>query len=78
VLRTYVRLAVAATPAALLGWGLSRVAHGALGTGRGVSALVLVLGGGLVVVVFVGLCRVLRITELAEVAAPLLRRIRRA
>jgi hypothetical protein len=40
------------------------------------GAIALVLGGGALLVVFVGVCRLLHVTELREVAAPVLARLR--
>jgi putative peptidoglycan lipid II flippase len=75
VLRTYVRLAAAAVPAVLVGRAVSVAVHHELGTTKPAAALVLVLGGGLVAVVYVLACRVLRLSELDEVAGPILRRL---
>lgn len=78
VLRTYVRLLCAAAPAAALAWAVSRASHHALGDSWSASAVALALGGALLLAVFVGLCRVLRVTELRDVLAPVLARIGRA
>jgi putative peptidoglycan lipid II flippase len=75
VLRTYLRLALAATPAALAGWVASRGLHAVLGDGVPTAMLSLVVGGGLVVLVYAGICRALGIEEVMEVAGPLLRRL---
>jgi putative peptidoglycan lipid II flippase len=75
VTRTYVRLLAAAVPAALLGWACSRGLHALLGYGVPASAAALAVGGGLTLVGYVGLCRVLHVGEMAEVAGPLLRRL---
>jgi putative peptidoglycan lipid II flippase len=77
VLRTYVRLLCAATPAALVGWAVSGASHRVLDGSWLASAVALLLGGSLVVGVFVVLCRSLRVTELTDVAAPVLARLRR-
>ncbi|GAB3592554.1 hypothetical protein GCM10027446_13420 [Angustibacter peucedani] len=75
VLRTYVRLACAAVPAVVVGrlvaWGV----HGALGTTKPAAVLVLVVGGSLVAVTYVLVCRLLHVSELDEVAEPVLRRL---
>lgn len=75
VLRTYVRLACAAVPAAAVGRLVAWVVREQLGTTKPAAALALVLGGGLVVLTYVLLCRVLRVSELDEVAEPVLRRL---
>ncbi len=75
VLRTYLRLLLAAGVAGLLGWGVSRAAH-ALLAGRPASAVALVVGGGVMLVVFTALCRALHVRELDDVTGPLLRRLR--
>jgi putative peptidoglycan lipid II flippase len=76
VLRTYVRLVCAAVPAALVAWAVSGAAHRVLDDSWAAGAIALVLGGGALLVVFVGACRLLRVTELREVAAPVLARLR--
>lgn len=74
VLSTYLRLVLVASVAALLGWAVARAAHSVL-TGRPASAVALVAGGCVLVVVFVAGCRRLHVTELDQVAGPLLRRL---
>jgi len=75
VLRTYVRLACAAVPAGLVGWALSRGVHVVLGDGLLGHAVALVLGGLAVVAVYVAACRRMRVSELEDVAGPVLRRL---
>jgi putative peptidoglycan lipid II flippase len=77
VLRTYVRLLSAAAPAAAVAWAVSRASHHVLDGTWLASAVALALGGALLVAVFVALCRVLHVTELTDVAAPVLARLRR-
>lgn len=74
VLRTYVRLLVAAGTGGVVGWLVSRGVH-ALLPGRAAAVLSLVVGGTALVAVFAAVCRALRVTEVEEVAAPLLRRL---
>ncbi|GAA4351054.1 murein biosynthesis integral membrane protein MurJ [Angustibacter luteus] len=75
VLRTYVRLVCAGLPAVAVGQGVSAVVHVLLGHSVGASLVALVLGGSLVLVVYVGVLRLLRVDELDELAEPLLRRL---
>jgi putative peptidoglycan lipid II flippase len=75
VLRTYVRLTVAAVPAGLLGWAVSRGVHAVLGEGLLGHLVALVLGGLVVLAAYIGACRAMRVTELDDVAGPLLRRL---
>jgi putative peptidoglycan lipid II flippase len=77
VIRTYVRLACAAVPAALVAWASSGASHRLLDGSWLAAAVALVVGGSLLVAVFVATCRLLHVTELAEVAAPVLARLRR-
>nr|WP_276610945.1 murein biosynthesis integral membrane protein MurJ [Kineococcus siccus] len=74
LLRTLVRLLVVGGLAALAGTGVVRLGD-ALGEGRGTSAVVVVVGGLVVLGVFVLLCRLMRVRELEELVAPLLRRV---
>ena len=73
VLRTYVRLVLAAAIAGLLGWGVSLAAHQVL-TGRPASVAALLVGGPVVLLGFGAGCRALRVRELNDVAGALLRR----
>jgi putative peptidoglycan lipid II flippase len=75
VLRTYVRLAAAAVPAVLVGRAVAWGAHNLLGTTKPGAALGLVVGGSAVLVTYVGCCRLLHVSELAELAAPVLSRL---
>jgi putative peptidoglycan lipid II flippase len=77
VVRSYVRLVCAAVPAALAAWAVSGASHRVLGDSWSAGAVSLLLGGSLLVVVFVAACRLLRVNELGEVAAPVLARLRR-
>jgi putative peptidoglycan lipid II flippase len=77
VVRSYVRLVCAAAPAALAAWAASGVSHRVLDDSWSAGAVSLAGGGALLVVVFVAACRLLRVNELEEVAAPVLARLRR-
>jgi putative peptidoglycan lipid II flippase len=77
VLRTYVRLVCAAAPAAAVGWIASTATHRLLDDSWFASAVALVVGGSLLVGVFVACCRALHVNELNDVAAPVLARLRR-
>jgi putative peptidoglycan lipid II flippase len=75
VLRTYVRLACAAVPAVAVGRLVAWAVHEWLGTTKPAAVLVLVVGGSLVAATYVLVCRLLHVTELDEVAGPVLRRL---
>jgi putative peptidoglycan lipid II flippase len=66
VLRTYVRLVVAAAPAAAGAYGVSSVAAATMGEGLVSSLLALVVGGLVLVTGYVVLARVLRVGELSS------------
>ncbi|WP_426564219.1 murein biosynthesis integral membrane protein MurJ [Angustibacter sp. McL0619] len=76
VLRTYVRLVCAGLPAVAVGQGVSLLVHATLGHSVLASLVALIVGGGLVVAVYVLVLRLLRVAELDELAEPLLRRVR--
>lgn len=75
VIRTYLRLGGAAVPAVLAGWAVGWVLHTFVGTSKPVQALVLLVGGSTVLMVYLLGCRLLRVSELAELAEPLAGRI---
>jgi putative peptidoglycan lipid II flippase len=77
VVRSYVRLVCAAAPAALAALAVSGASHRVLGESWSAGAVSLAAGGSLLIVVFVAACRLLRVSELEEVAAPVLARLRR-
>ena len=74
VLRTYVRLVLAAGIAGLLGWGVSLAVHSVV-AGRPASVVALLVGGPVVLVAFGAGCRALRVSELDDVIGPLRRRL---
>jgi putative peptidoglycan lipid II flippase len=65
VLRTYVRLLVAALPSGLAAWGLARLVNHELGTGLAGSAAALAAGGVVLLVGFLATARAMRIDEVA-------------
>ena len=82
VLRTYLRLTLAVTPAALVGWLVLR-AWGPLSEGPLFTTFVLgtaktVVVGAIMGAIYVALLRAFHVGELDEILAPVLRRFRRA
>ncbi len=85
VLRLYVRAGLAAAVAAGAGWALVSVVGALPGGGADLAVVPAMLRAGLLCAgvgavmlgVYVALLRLMRVTELADVAAPLLRRVRR-
>lgn len=75
--RLYVRLALVSTLAGLVCWGASALV-GMLGTGRLVQLVQLAAGGMLFVVCFLALSKVMRITQVDDLLAPVLRRLKRS
>lgn len=75
VLRTYVRLALAAVPAVIVGRSIAWAGHAWMGAGKGASAVVLMVGGAAVLLVYVTVCRALRVSELTDLVEPLLVRL---
>jgi putative peptidoglycan lipid II flippase len=69
VVRHYVRLLVAAVPAGLLGWTVSWVVGRSLGDGPGGSLASLAAGGAVLLLVYIGLARALRVRELTDLLA---------
>ena len=74
VLRLYVRLLVAAGAAAVLAWAVSFALGRALGNGLAGSAVSLACGGLVLLAGYVGLARVLHITELTDLLGRATRR----
>jgi putative peptidoglycan lipid II flippase len=75
VLGTCLRACAAALPAILVGRMASWAVHSVFGFAKPASALALVAGGLLAVVVYLLGCRALRVSEVADVAAPLVARL---
>jgi putative peptidoglycan lipid II flippase len=74
LLRTLVRLLLIGTVAALAGVVVAQLGH-RLGDDRLVDAVVVVVGGLVVLTVFAVLCRLMRVRELEDLLRPLLRRV---
>jgi putative peptidoglycan lipid II flippase len=77
VLTTVARLALAAAAAAIPTWLTAVGIRHVLGDGRGSSMLQLVLGGGVLLIGYVGLALLLRVREIRELADTIARRIGR-
>jgi putative peptidoglycan lipid II flippase len=73
VLSTYVRCAVAAVLAGILGWAAAAATHLFAGDGARGAVLALVVGGGVLLLAYVAGLRLLRVRELNDLAAPLRR-----
>jgi putative peptidoglycan lipid II flippase len=69
VVRTFARLAVAAVPAAALGWATARLLTQLVGEGMAGSAVALGCGGVVLLVVYLGAARALHIEEIATLTA---------
>ena len=76
VLRTAVRCLVACLPAALLALGVGALVADTAGTGPAAAALSLALAGPVLLAGYVLLVDRMRVPELAQVAGPVLRRLR--
>ena len=74
LLRTLVRLGIIAVVATAAGFAVAQ-GGGSLGSGRLVDVGVVLVGGVVVLAVFVALSRVMRVRELEDLVAPLLRRL---
>ncbi|MFC8597764.1 murein biosynthesis integral membrane protein MurJ [Isoptericola sp. NPDC057191] len=77
VMRLYVRATVGAAVAALLGWLTVRLMDGYVVTSWGHSVLVTAVAGVVMVLGYVLSLKVLRVRELDDALAPVLRRIKR-
>jgi putative peptidoglycan lipid II flippase len=76
VTRTYVRLIVAAAIGGVCAWLSSVAIHGVAGEGKMAAMTATVVGGLVLLGVYVAMLRVLRVTELEEAVLPLIRRRR--
>jgi putative peptidoglycan lipid II flippase len=76
-LRLYVRLAFASAVGALVCWPLVAWLEATLSGGRLSSAVELVVGGGVFLVVVFGLAYLMKVDEVGQLLAPVLRRVRR-
>jgi len=73
VLSTYLRCTVAAVVAGVLGWAAAATTHLLAGEGPRGALLALVVGGGVLLLAYIGGLRLLRVRELADLAGPLRR-----
>jgi putative peptidoglycan lipid II flippase len=76
VVRTHVRLVVAATAGGVCAWLSSVAVHGVAGDGKMAAMTATVVGGLVLLGVYVVVLRMLRVTELEEAVLPLVRRRR--
>jgi putative peptidoglycan lipid II flippase len=76
VLSTYLRCTVAALLAGVLAWAAAAATHLLAGEGHRGALLALLVGGTVLLVVYVGGLRLLRVRELADLAGPLRRAMR--
>jgi len=76
VLGTYTKCAVAAVAAGVLGWAAAAATHLFAGEGHRGALLALLVGGAVLVVVYLAGLRLLRVRELSDLAAPLRRVVR--
>lgn len=77
IVRTYARLVLACGLAAVPGLLVTRGLHRALGDGKLVGLAALAAGGLIMLAVYVVACRRMRVTEMDEIAGPVLRRLGR-
>jgi putative peptidoglycan lipid II flippase len=78
VVRTHVRLVVAAAVGGVCAWLSSVAIHGVAGDTKMAAMTATVVGGLVLVGVYVGMLRLLKVTELEEALLPLVRRRRSA
>ena len=76
VMSTYLRCAAAAVVAGVLGWAAAAATHLFAGEGHRGALLALLIGGSVLVVVYVTGLRLVRVRELADLAGPLRRVVR--
>jgi putative peptidoglycan lipid II flippase len=76
VLSTYLRCGVAAVVAGVIGWAAAAATHLLAGEGHRGALLALVIGGTVLLVVYVCALRLLRVRELTDLAAPMRRIVR--
>jgi putative peptidoglycan lipid II flippase len=77
VLSTHARLGAAAVLAAAVSWLVASGLHAVAGPGRTGSVLALTVGGAVMLAVYAGALRMLRVRELDDLVAPVLSRVRR-
>ena len=78
VVRTHVRLVLSAAAAGVCAWLSSVAIHGVAGDGRMAAMTATVVGGLVLLGVYLAMLRLLRVTELEEALLPLVRRRRGA
>jgi len=78
IVRTHVRLVVAAAAGGVCAWLSSVAIHGIAGEGKMAAMTATVVGGLVLLGVYGGMLRLLRVTELEEALLPLVRRRRAA
>ena len=78
VVQQYVRLGVATLIATVLAWGLVRLLDAVLPPGWWSAVVICTLGGGLLLAVTLALAARMRVSEVTELLAPVLRRLGRA
>jgi putative peptidoglycan lipid II flippase len=76
LIRTHVRLAVAAVAAGLVAWFVDAGMHALVGAGRGAAFLALAVAGAALVATYGVALHLMKVEELELVAAPALRRVR--
>lgn len=77
VVRTHVRLLLAGLVAGLVGWGVTSLMAGLTVSGRGEAALVVLVGGSVISLVYLAGLKVLRVDELDRLVSRLPARLRR-
>jgi putative peptidoglycan lipid II flippase len=77
VLRTYLRLVVAAALSAVPAVIITHALHHALGQGKAIGLLALALGGTAMLATYILVCRRMRVTELDDLISPFVRRFGR-
>lgn len=77
VIRTHVRLVVAAALAAVGGWSLKVALHAWLGASQPVAGLTVLVVGALMCVLYAAVLKVLRVRELDDLVAPIVGRLGR-
>lgn len=77
IMRTYVRTAIAALAAALVGWGLLKLFGDMYGLSWGRAVLICVVIGPVMSGIYLGLLQVMRVSEATSLMSTLTRRLRR-
>ncbi len=77
IVRTYVRILLAATLAGLLAWGLARLSHALAGGGLAGASLAVAAGGSVLAAGYVAAARRMRVRELDQLLGAVRGRVRR-